>query len=235
MHVQKSFIRFASLCCFLSVITTLGIHSFFPDAPPNFEDRVVLFRDLIYLINRWWVIMHCLLVIVAMWGFALLQFKKTPGLTGLGFLFFCVFAIAEITRQMMVLFYINGLREQYHNAANAITRDNLKLIMSNAGLLTSPLFGLFILTFGLGGICYGLSLIRTKGFSLLLAIMLIISGIASFVLLGNDFWKSPLLENVMHKYNLSFTPLLRFLIAVWLWKRANDLPTRMADPAYKLV
>jgi hypothetical protein len=107
MIIQKNFLRFASVCCFITVITTLGIHAFFPNPPANFEERLLLFRNKTYLINRWWVIIHCILVIVAMWGFALVQLKKTPGLTGLGFLFFCVFGIAEITRQMMVLFYIN--------------------------------------------------------------------------------------------------------------------------------
>jgi hypothetical protein len=223
MLVQKNFIRFASACCFLTVITTLGIHAFFPDPPASFEERVLLFRDPVYLLNRWWVIAHCLLVIVAMWGFALLQFKKTPGFTGLGFLFFCVFSIAEITRQMIALFYINGLREQYVNAADTATKEGLKLTLSSAGLLTSPLFGVFILMFGLGSICYGFSLIKAKGFDKLLSILFLISGVASFALMGNDFWKMGWLENFLSKYNSTFTPLLRAIIGIWLWKKSGAL------------
>jgi hypothetical protein len=75
MNTQKNFIRFAAVCCFLSVITTLGIHLYFPDPPADFEQRVKLYRDTTYMINRWWVIIHCLLVIVSMWGFSLLQMK----------------------------------------------------------------------------------------------------------------------------------------------------------------
>lgn len=225
MLVQKNFIRFASACCFLTVITTLGIHAFFPDPPASFEERVLLFRDSVYLLNRWWVIAHCLLVIVAMWGFALLQFKKTPGFTGLGFLFFCVFSIAEITRQMIALFYINGLREQYVIATDTATKEGLKLTLSTAGLLTSPLFGVFILMFGLGSLCYGFSLIRAKGFDKLLSILFLISGAASFVLMGNDFWKIGWLENFLSKYNSTFTPLLRAIIGIWLWKKSVTLQT----------
>ncbi|MGZ8510752.1 MAG: hypothetical protein ACXWWA_10265 [Chitinophagaceae bacterium] len=230
MLIQKKFIRFASICCFLSVITTLGIHAFFPDPPSSFEERLLLFRNTTYLANRWWVIAHCLLVVASMWGFALLQFKKAPGLTGLGFLFFSVFAIAEITRQMIVLFYMNGLREQYLNATDTGTRDGIKLMLSYAPLLTAPLFGVFILAFGLGGICYGFSLLESKGFSKLIAIMMIISGIASFVLLGNDFWRSASLGRVIEKYNLSFTPLLRLLTAIWLWKKSNSLASPLISP-----
>lgn len=223
MFVQKKFIRFASVCCFLTVITTLGIHAFFPDPPVSFEERILLFRDPTYLVNRWWVITHCLLVIIAMWGFALLQFKKTPGFAGLGFLFFSVFGIAEITRQMIALLYINGLREQYFSATDAALKEGLKLTLSSAGLLTAPLFGVFILMFGLGSFCYGFSLIRTKGYDKLLSLMFLISGLTSFVALGNDFWKLSLVENILSKYNSTFTPLLRTVIAIWLWKKSNDL------------
>ncbi len=223
MIIHKQFTRFASVCCFLTVITTLGIHAWFPDPPADFEERILLFRNPVYLLNRWWVIAHCLLVIVAMWGFALLQFKKTPGFTGLGFLFFVVFGIAEITRQMIVFFYINVLREQYLTAADPAIKEGLKDTISSSGLLTAPLFGVFILMFGLGSLCYGLSLVKTKGLSLLLSVMFIISGLVSFIVLGNNFWHSTSLEQIIEKYNYSFTPLLRALIAVWLWKCANTL------------
>ena len=224
MILQKNFIRFASVCCFITVITTLGIHAFFPDPPAGFEERILLFRNTTYLVNRWWVIAHCLLVIVAMWGFALLLFKKTPGLAGLGFLFYCVFGIAEITRQMMVLFYTNVLREQYYTATDTAIKEGLKITLASAGQLTAPLFGVFILMFGLGSLCYGSSLIKTKGFSKLLSIMLIISGIVSFIMLGNNFWKIPVIDEAIEKYSYSFTPLLRLLTGVWLWKHSNDYP-----------
>lgn len=223
MLIQKKFIRFASICCFLSVITTLGIHAYFPDPPASFEERVLLFRNTTYLINRWWVIIHCLLVIAAMWGFALILFRKSPGFAGLGFLFFCVFGIAEIARQMIVLFYMNGLREQYAGATDPVVREAIKTTLDYAPLLTSPLFGLFIMAFGLGGLCYGISLWNTKGFSQLIAVMMIISGITSLIFLGNSFWQNESLGRFIEKYNLTFTPLLRLLTGVWLWKKASQL------------
>ena len=222
MIIQKNFIRFTSVCCFITVITTLGIHAWFPDPPAGFEERILLFRSKIYLLNRWWVIAHCLLVITAMWGFAILQFKKTPGWTGLGFLFFCVFGIAEITRQMMVLLYANPLREQYYMATDDGT-NGLKIVLSTFGQLTAPLFGVFILMFGLGNLCYGFSLINSKGFSKLLSILLIISATANFVMLGNSFWKIPAIDNVMEKYSYTFTPLLRMITGIWLWIKSSSL------------
>ena len=132
MQPTNHFIRFASICCFVSVITTLGIHIYFPEPPADFEQRAVLHKNTLYILNRWWVIVHCLLVIVAMWGFALLQWKNAPGSVGLGFLFFAVFVIAEITRQMFVLFYMNELREQYAVAADVTTKQNIRQLLTYA-------------------------------------------------------------------------------------------------------
>ena len=53
--------------------------------------------------------------------------------------------------------------------------------------------------------------------------MLIISGIVSFIMLGNNFWKIQAIDNAIEKYSYSFTPLLRALTGIWLWKNSNDL------------
>ena len=223
MFIQKRFIRFAAFCCFLTVITTVGIHRFFPDPPSGFEERLLLYRDKTYLLNRWWVIAHCLLVIISMWGFAILQMKKAPGFTGLGFLFFVVFAIMEITRQMFVLFYMNELRQQYLLGVDPAIKEGIKISLSSAGQLTAPLFGVFILMFGLGNLCYGLSLRWDQPFNKILSVLLIVWSIGSFLALCNNFWKLPAIDQFIEKYNFTFQPLMRALIGLWLWRRSNDL------------
>lgn len=223
MIISKNFIRFSAACCFLTVITTLGIHLYFPDPPAGFEERVQLFRNKTYLLNRWWVIVHCLLVIIAMWGFALLRIKRSPGFAGLGFLFFCVFSIAEITRQMFVLFYTNGLREQYVLASDPTIKEALRASLTNAGLLTAPFFGVFILMFALGNLCYGISLHREKGFSKLISVLLILWGIEGLISLGNNFWKFTLVNQIIEKYNYTFQPFIRALLGLWLWKKSATL------------
>jgi hypothetical protein len=130
-----------------------------------------------------------------------------------------VFGIAEITRQMMVLLYANALREQYYMATDEATRNGLKIALSTAGQLTAPLFGVFILMFGLGNLCYGLSLIVTKGFSKLLSVLLLIAAIANFIMLANSFWKIQSIDNAIEKYSYTFQPLLRMVTAIWLWRK----------------
>ena len=76
----KNFTQLAAISCFLSVITTIGIHSnLFDLGQLDPAQRMRLFENPTYLWNRAWVIIHCLFVLVAMWGFLLIQFKKSPG------------------------------------------------------------------------------------------------------------------------------------------------------------
>lgn len=223
MHPSKSFLHFAAACCLLSMITTLGIHLAFPEPPADFEQRILLFRDQIYLLQRWWIIVHCLLVIVSMCGVALWLIRKSPGFAPLGFLFFAVFGIAEIFRQMIVLFYFNGLREQYHLATDAATKEVFRNTLSTAGLMASPLFGLFMLSFGLGNLFYGIGLAREKGWSRWLSVLLIAWALFVFLSLGNEFWRSESLGSIVEAYSFTYQPLMRLLIAIWLWQKAGNL------------
>lgn len=223
MNVTPQFLRFAAVCCFITVITTLGIHLYFPDPPSDFEQRILLYQDTTYLLNRWWVIVHCLLVIISMWGMALALFRRSPGFTGLGFLFFAVFGIAEIARQLFVLFYLNELREQYHVATDTAIRDGLKNTLNSAGLLTTPLFGLFILSFGLANLFYGLSMNEKKGLTKVLSVLLIVWGISTLISFGNSFWSNPAISTFMDHFGYTFQPLMRLLLGIWLWKKASTL------------
>jgi|JI10StandDraft_1071094.scaffolds.fasta_scaffold511490_2 hypothetical protein len=225
MKISKNFIRFAAICGFLTVFTTLGIHLFFSAAPTDFEARALLFRDSAYLFNRWWVIVHCLLVLVAMWGFFLVQYRKSIGFTGLGFLFFCVFAIAEIARQMFVLFYLNGLRAKYINETDTTIKALLKYDLSNFSIFSNSLFGLFILAFGLGNLCYGLSLWTEKGFGKILSWMLILWSLGSFTALANEFWANTTISKIIETYNYVYQPLMRLLLAWWVMKTVNRTPS----------
>jgi hypothetical protein len=222
MQTNTLFIRGTAIACFLTVLTTLGIHAFFPNPPSDFEARLLLYKNPIYLLNRWWVIIHCLLVLGAMWGFALVQMRKAAGFAGLGFVFFVVFAITEIARQIAVLFYLNGLRIKYLNTNDEAVKEILKISLDTFSLAGLSFFGMFVMAFGLGNLCYGLSLWREKGLGKALSYLLILWSFGSFLALGNEFWQNSHLETFIGYYNFTFQPLMRGLIAWWLWQAAKS-------------
>lgn len=80
---------------------------------------------------------------------------------------------------------MNELRQQYFFATDPAIKEGLKITLSNAGLFTAALFGVFILTFGLGNLCYGLSLSRNKGFDKMLSVLLIIWSVGNLAAFGN--------------------------------------------------
>ena len=221
MNTPASFLKITAACGFLSIITTLGIHLFFPPVPADFESRALLFQSSMYLFNRWWIILHCLLVLVAMWGFYLIQRDKKQEWAGLGFLFFGVFAVVEIFRQFLVLFYLNGLRANYVAETDMTIKGLLKNDINNFTLFSVSFFGLFVFAFGLGNLCYGLSLWGEKRFGKILSWLLILWSLGSMLALSNEFLKSELLAKGIETYNYVYQPVMRGLLAWWVWVKAK--------------
>lgn len=217
MSIDNSFIRFTAICGFLTVFTTLGVHLGFPDPPPDFEVRVQLFQNSTYLFQRWFIIGHCLLALIAAWGFFLVQYRKALGWAGLGFLFLTVFAVVEIARQLFVLFYLNGLRASYVAEMDVSTKALFKHDLIAYSLFSGSFFGLFILAFGVGNLCYGLSLWKQRGLGKILSVLFIAWSLGSFMALGNEFWRNTQIGVFIHNYNFVFQPLMRGLLAWWVW------------------
>lgn len=218
------FIRFAIICCFLSVVTTIGIHSnLFDLGNLGFQERIRLFENPTYLANRFWVIAHCLLVLVAMLGFLLIQFNKSPGFTLLGFTFFSVFSFTEIFRQMFVFFYLNNLRRSYLETSDPQVMDMIKMNIDHAGLIGYALFGLFIVAFGLGNICYGLSLFKGEKFDRILSYLLLIWGLGNLTAFGNEFFNSEKLGVSVEYFNIIYQPLMRAAFALWMLHKLKSI------------
>lgn len=224
MKVSKSFIGFTATCCALSVITTLGIHLFFPEFSSDFNERLLLYKNTVYLLNRWWVILHCLLVMISMWGIYLLRQQQSPGFTGLGLISFVVFSVAEIARQILVLFYLNGLRVKYLNTTNSAVLEILKVDIENFSLLSNSLFGLFILAFALGNLFYGLSLWGEPGYGKVLSWLFLIWSAGNFLSLSLEFFPSDPAGRFIEIYSYTYQPLMRGVIAFFLFRSSKSLP-----------
>ena len=219
----KTFLIVAIICCFLSVITTLGIHSsIFDLGNLTFEQGLTLPENNIYILKRFWIIVHCLFVLISMWGFYLIQFKKSPGFIGLGFAFFGVFAFTEIFRQMFILFYLNNLRRSYLEANEAV-QEIILINMDHAGLLGYAMFGLFIVAFSLGSLFYGIGLLGENKIDRSLAFLLIIWGIGNLMAFANEFWQLKSLTSFLDAFSLIYQPVMRFIIGLWMLSKFYQL------------
>jgi len=225
----KKFILIAAICCFLSVIITLGIHSnLFDLGELSFEDRFRLFENSKYIASKFWIIIHCLFVLMAMLGFLLIQLKKSPGFSILGFIFFAVFSFAEIFRQMFVLFYLNNLRRSYIQTNDVTIQEIIKINIDHAGLVGYALFGLFIVAFALGNICYGISLISSSKLDRILAYLLIFWGLGNLTAFGNEFLKSESIGLFIEYFSIIYQPIIRILVGLWLLSKFKQIRVEMA-------
>ena len=222
----QRFLLTAIACCLLSVITTLGIHSnLFDLGELSFDDRMHLFENPMYLANRFWVITHCLFVFISMLGFLLIQFKKSPGFTITGFVFFAVFCFTEIFRQMFVFFYLNNLRRSYIETNDTIVQNAIKISMEHAGLIGYALFGLFIFAFALGCIFYGVSLLGNTKIDRILAYLMLIWGFGNLLAFGNEFWQSQVLGQIIEYFSIIYQPIMRVLIGIWMILKYKNFMT----------
>ncbi|MEW7290128.1 hypothetical protein [Aquimarina sp. 2304DJ70-9] len=171
---------------------------------------------------------HCLFVLIAMLGFLLIQFKKSRGFTILGFVFFTVFSFTEIFRQMFVFFYLNNLRRSYLEADDLAMREMIQLNMDHAGLIGYALFGLFIVAFALGNICYGLSLLGSNRMDRALAYLLLIWGIGNLAAFGNEFWKSESVGQFIEYFSIIYQPIMRALVGLWMLHKFKKIITNTA-------
>lgn len=216
---MKNFILFAALCCIASAITTVLIHMF-PYQELTFDERAMLWEDSAYLTNRMIIIVHCLLFTVVSWGILMAIYKRTLVYSGLGFIFFALFALTEILRQLLQIFYLNGLREKYLNLDPSVSKEMIRMSIENFGFINYTIYTIFIISFGLGAIFYGIALLqlRTMSFNRWLGLLMLVWGVGSFIAFGNVFWGLNWLDKIIEPYNLYYQSLMRILIAIWLWR-----------------
>lgn len=219
---MRNFVTFSAVCCLITAITTIAIHNF-PYEELSFYQRTLLYKSLNYKIQKSIIIAHCLLVLFAMLGFYMVQKTKSYALTLLGFLFFTVFAMTEIIRQVLCLFYLNGLRESYVKTNSSTEQQVLEVAIGNFNHLNYSLYTIFIIAFGLACLCYGLSLIRSNHLVIdkWIGWLLTLWSIASFMAFANVFIKNSGMGLFVEILNNYFQPIIRILLAIWLWKKAS--------------
>lgn len=219
-------LKFAAVCALATVITTLAVHVLpwlWADID-TFDDRLTLPHNALYMGRLWVVLLHCVLVVVSMFGVAALKFRDSPALIGLGFLSFVIFAFSEMLRTSLVLFALNRKwRVGYSEAQDETTRASFRATIEAFSGIGDALFFIFYVAFLLGILCYGCALMRDRGFDgkigwlfLLWAALNVPALIDTFI--GRESF-APYFEWV----GPFFQPIARALVGIWLWSKSNEM------------
>ena len=225
MPVTKSFIRFAAICALLSAVTTLGVH-LIPggEVATNFDERIALHTNKLYLARLWIVLFHIIIVLSSLWGVAILNWRRAPGWIGLGFLGYVLFGAAELFRTSLALFALNrDWRASFAHATNgSATQDILRPLLAGWPGVNDALFFLLVVGFLLGNLCYGISFVSSSHrFDRLVGIMLFLwAGLGCFTVL-QQYAGVRSLPAAPDWIAWTYQPLVRVILGVWLW---NALP-----------
>ena len=88
-----------------------------------------MYKTGYYVFSKWWVIFHCLFVIISIYGLAYYLHDKKSPFAKLGFTFYAAFGLLEILRMFMVLHYLSHLRDQYLSTTNESLKEILYFII----------------------------------------------------------------------------------------------------------
>jgi hypothetical protein len=221
MPVTKTFIRFAAICALLSAITTLGVH-LIPgsEVATNFDERIALHTNKLYLTRLWIVLFHIIIVLSSLWGVAILNWRRAPGWIGLGFLGYMLFAVAELFRTSLALFALNrDWRASFARATSDYSaQDILRPLLAAWPGVNDALFFLLVVGFLLGNLCYGISFVSSpRRFDRLVGITLFLwAGLGCLTLL-QQYAGVRSLPVPPDWIAWTYQPLVRVMIGLWLW------------------
>ncbi|WP_417881847.1 hypothetical protein [Xanthomarina gelatinilytica] len=222
----KNTIRLAIICTFLSVLTTLLIHSnVFEFGDLDFNEEIQLYQNFKYNFSKWVIIAHCLFVLITMWVVFLIGIKRKLAWVGLGFVFYVVFAFTEIFRQFLELFYLNGLRQKYDIAETPLREGLLYTQIEGFNYFAYALFGLFMFAIAFGNLFYGIAFLKGDKWNRILSIALLSWGVIGLLALGNEFWEVNFISKSINYISLTVQPLIRFIIGYWLLIQLSKLRT----------
>lgn len=226
----SKFLIVSAVCSILGALTT-GLLIFLPAVEAlDFESKVQLYQNKLYLTKLWILFFHPQFNMMASLGICVLLFKKYPLQMIPGTLFLLVWFYSEMSQQAFLIDALNQMwRPGYMLAADEITLNiNRTLIHGATGLSDSKYF-LVIYGFGLGSLLYGLAFVQEQKIEKCIGISLIFIGILSLFsflryYLSMDFL-SPYVDWTYTWIYPYLQPLVRIGIGVWIFNETTKLQT----------
>jgi hypothetical protein len=213
--VRSSLYLTSAVCAFLSVVTTIGIHSFIK-GPATFEESLVMYKTGYYLFTKWWVIFHCLFVILSIYGLTHYLNERRNPFASAGFTFYAIFGVLEIIRMLLVIHYLGALRDAYLSTNDESVKALMKLSMDSFAGIGNALFAAFTIAILLGNLFTGLACLGDSKSVRYLGVGLIIWCGVLFLSIINEYLNNAGINSFMEVFSLSFQPLIRFVLGVVL-------------------
>lgn len=221
---SRSFFRGAAVCALLSALTTFGVHLLPLLHPaPTFEEQVLLYKNTVYQFRLWVVLIHILLVLASMWGFAGAKFRTAPGIVGFGLAGYWIFGLAELFRVSFVMNAVNGWRSAYVQTNDPVAQEFYKENLMSWPQVNDALFFLLVLGFFIGNLLYALATRKGVGLEKVVSALLFVWAALSLITMLNEFLGQKWLDFVPEFVSYTYQPFVRIMIGIWLWSLGHDV------------
>lgn len=223
MRFTPAFYRTAAVLSLLSAATTLLLivlpHWYAP--APDFAARMARVQDPAYVLRAWTYLVHPFLVTTAALAVAARLRRTAASWVVPGCVAFVVWGATEVAQQSFTLFAYDPWRVAYLAGdagvrAAMVERDALYAAVWNA------MWTFLLLPFLVGNVLYAVALVRQQGLSLAVGAFYAAAAVLTALLLFGEFGLPTLPQPVLALLYPSLQPIARVLVAIWLWRNADE-------------
>lgn len=177
--------------------------------------------DPAYVARSWLYLAHPFFVLMAALGIAMRIRRMASAAAVVGLLGFVLWAFTEAAQQTMTLFAFDAWRAAYA-AADELTRSQIRVNTQMYDGLWNAMYFLLLLGFAIGNACFGFALLRGSKLSKLTGAFLLAAFALTLTNIASEFQWTLMPPALSAWAYPAIQPLGRLVIAVWLWRHANE-------------
>jgi len=223
MNSHRTFLRIAAVSAFISAVTTflLWLLPQLYSPPQTFEERILLFRNEIYMARQWVNFWHIPVALTAYFGLAVVLFRRETGKVVFGMVWFVIWGIIEMTGVAIILFSVNyGWRSQYAGASPA-QKQVLQTHLEGFYSVWDSMFFVLLVAFLFGTLFFGWATWSSQGMEKRLSYLFWLAVPLTMLILLGGYAGQSWADAMTAAIYPVLQPVSRFVLGVFLWKRSD--------------
>lgn len=188
MKQDTFFYRITAISAFITAITTflLWLLPRLYEAPQNFEDGLKLASDNFYIARQWINLFHIPFSLTAYFGVAYELRRREMPIAALGFMWFLIWGITEMTGIATIIFAVNKTWRANYQSASVNQQEIYKANIETFYSVWDSLFFVLLIAFLLASLFYAWATFNGKGLEKLLSYLFLLAvPLTLLIIMGN--------------------------------------------------
>lgn len=221
--MDRTYLRFASVCAFGLAVTTLVVWWLSRQVaqPATFEDRLALAANSYNLARLWTSLLHMLLGFAAMLGAYVAIKPRSSGFATFGLAMFFAWMLVEMVAVSIGLFAVNAGWRAGYAAADVQTQAAFKMLLAGWPAVFDGLYFVLAVSFVIGSLIFGAMAARGKGIERVAGGFLVAGAVLGIFFLWSGYGGPQWPETVAGFVYPVVQPLGRAILGLWLWRAAG--------------